>query len=259
VGLHRANRYWAIHSDHLATPRLMRDDRATPVWQWPYSAFGDNQPIGALRATAKPRQAFTQEGVPPELLRATSPQAKLNLRYPGQYFDEESKLSYNYFRSYDAATGRYTQSDPIGLEGGLNRFGYVDQNALWASDPQGLRGRGGAIVGSRGEPSIGAFGCMGLACISGNTRDDGAQMSVELTFGSGIEICDPPPPPPPNNSCLRPSVSVQPPGVPVPRRLGGLFVSPSVRSDGRVCIRLGVFGSPPIPLPSIDLGGMGSR
>jgi YD repeat-containing protein len=42
VGLHRANRYWAIHSDHLATPRLMRDDRATPVWQWPYSAFGDN-------------------------------------------------------------------------------------------------------------------------------------------------------------------------------------------------------------------------
>jgi RHS repeat-associated protein len=62
-----------------------------------------------------------------------------NLRYPGQYFDKESGLSYNYFRSYDSRTGRYSQSDPIGLDGGWNRFGYAEQNPLSFSDPQGLQ------------------------------------------------------------------------------------------------------------------------
>ena len=60
-----------------------------------------------------------------------------NLRYPGQYFDKETKLHYNYFRSYDSRTGRYTQGDPIGLDGGWNRFGYVDGNPLSYIDPTG--------------------------------------------------------------------------------------------------------------------------
>lgn len=61
-----------------------------------------------------------------------------NLRYPGQYADEESGLFYHYFRSYDARTGRYSQPDPIGLNGGWNRFGYVDANPLQFTDPFGL-------------------------------------------------------------------------------------------------------------------------
>jgi len=45
---------------------------------------------------------------------------------------------YNYFRSYSAERGRYTQADPIGLDGGFNRFGYVDGNPLLFVDPLGL-------------------------------------------------------------------------------------------------------------------------
>jgi RHS repeat-associated protein len=45
------------------------------------------------------------------------------LRLPGQYYDQETGLHYNYHRTYDPATGRYIQSDPIGLGGGSLRYG----------------------------------------------------------------------------------------------------------------------------------------
>lgn len=49
-------------------------------------------------------------------------QITLNLRFSGQYYDAETGLSYNYLRDYDARTGRYIQSDRLGLEGGINTF-----------------------------------------------------------------------------------------------------------------------------------------
>ena len=125
-------RIYAIHSDHLNTPRRLTQADGQTAWQWAYSAYGDEAPtLGANR--------FTDATTTPTTGSTSIPPVRFNLRYPGQYFDEETGLHYNYFRSYDPKTGRYTQGDPIGLEGGWNRFAYVGGNALSRVDPDGLR------------------------------------------------------------------------------------------------------------------------
>jgi RHS repeat-associated protein len=60
------------------------------------------------------------------------------LRFPGQQYDAATGVHYNYFRDYEPGTGRYVQSDPIGLRGGISTYGYALGNPLMYSDPSGL-------------------------------------------------------------------------------------------------------------------------
>jgi RHS repeat-associated protein len=108
---------FAVHADHLNTPRRLTDAQGRPRWQWAYSGFGEQ----------------AAQSIP----RANLPTIQYSLRYPGQV-DDGNGLFYNFNRFYDPLAGRYTQADPIGLQGGWNRFGYVGGNALGAVDPWGL-------------------------------------------------------------------------------------------------------------------------
>lgn len=122
---------YAVHSDHLNTPRRLSDADGQPVWQWAYSPFGDEAPT-----LASNRFADLERNPNPGTTHFA--EVVSNLRYPGQYYDRESRLIYNYFRSYDPRTGRYTQYDPIGLDGGWNGFTYVGGNPLNRTDAFGL-------------------------------------------------------------------------------------------------------------------------
>jgi RHS repeat-associated protein len=73
------------------------------------------------------------------------------LRFPGQYYDSETGTHYNYFRDFDPTIGRYTQSDPIGLDGGMNAYSYAN-DPLTRMDPLGLMGRGSGAFMSRPVP-----------------------------------------------------------------------------------------------------------
>jgi RHS repeat-associated protein len=70
---------------------------------------------------------------------------------PGQYFDKETGRAYNYFRDYDPQTGRYVQSDPIGLRGGINLYLYAI-DPLTQIDPMGLMGRGSGVPSRPQQP-----------------------------------------------------------------------------------------------------------
>ena len=80
IGMHKAGKLYAVHADHLGTPRLITDSANKPVWQWPYSAFGNNAPTGVLQLNSRTRKGRRRS-------RRRSRSSKSNLRNPGQYAD----------------------------------------------------------------------------------------------------------------------------------------------------------------------------
>jgi RHS repeat-associated protein len=176
-----------VHPDHLGAPfAVTRPSDNQLVWQWNrVEAFGNSSP----------------EEDPSGLGTFA-----FNLRFPGQYFDAETGTHYNYYRDYDPSIGRYVESDPIGLKGGLNTYLYALGTPTSRSDKFGLD--------TKRDPSGGSAWCR-LNCDA--WRHTGHAL-CNIMFGlvtfnptlqylcnrnemykwvACIEKCDEPPPPPP--------------------------------------------------------------
>ena len=106
------SQYYFYHTDHLGTPQKMTSVNGAVEWSAKYSSFGN---------------ATIEVGT-----------VENNLRYAGQYFDNETKLHYNYHRYYKPEIGRYLTVDPIGIVSGVNHFEYAQNSPLRLSDPFGL-------------------------------------------------------------------------------------------------------------------------
>jgi RHS repeat-associated protein len=110
---------YRIYADHLNAPRALADNTTTTVvWRW------DGDPFGAQQ--------------PNEDADGDGHTVSFGLRYPGQYYDAETGLMQNGYRDYSPILGRYIESDPIGLNGGINTYGYVGSNPVRWMDSKGL-------------------------------------------------------------------------------------------------------------------------
>jgi RHS repeat-associated protein len=122
----------------LGSPPKLTDASQATVWDGVFDPFGEEVAITGLAA--------------------------MPMRFPGQYADEETGFSYNYFRNYEPLLGRYIQSDPIGLRGGINDYAYAFSSPIVGKDPFGLSVEGALsqlgdlldwIAGTPNSPSYG--------------------------------------------------------------------------------------------------------
>lgn len=148
------------HNDHLGTPQVFTDQNQNVVWQADYQPFGEVSETTNIFAN--------------------------NLRFAGQYYDQETELHYNYFRDYVPQTGRYIQSDPIGLLGGLNTYAYVGGNPLRYTDPTG---EAAPVIIIAGAGLVGAVSQgVTTALNDGSASDVGSAIVGGAILGAGIGI-----------------------------------------------------------------------
>lgn len=126
-----------IEPDHLGTPRVVIEPaRNLAIWTWDLK--------GEVFGNSSPNDDADSDGG----------RFVFDMRFPGQRYDAVSGLYYNYFRDYDPTIGRYLESDPIGLMGGVSTYAYVLSNPLIWTDPKGLfvvtNGNGGSCGGDNG-------------------------------------------------------------------------------------------------------------
>ncbi|VAW65179.1 Rhs-family protein [hydrothermal vent metagenome] len=112
VALVQDNEVYHYHLDHLGTPRELTNDAGDIVWKVRYKSWGNV----ALKECEE---------------------IENNIRFQGQYYDEESGLHYNRHRYYSPDSGQFITQDPIGLMGGVNNYQYTPNPIGWV-DPFGL-------------------------------------------------------------------------------------------------------------------------
>lgn len=156
VGAGSSQKLHYVEADHLGTPRVVIDPiRDVAVWKWDAKgeAFGNTVPDQDPDGDGS---AFV-----------------FDMRFPGQRYDAASGLNYNYFRDYEPGSGRYVESDPIGLIGGISTYGYVGANPFKWADPKGLvKWEGKVLPGTLGiGPAAGGLFAFDLKsqCVKGKS------------------------------------------------------------------------------------------
>jgi RHS repeat-associated protein len=160
-----------IHADHLGAPRNATNSDQTSVWSASYDAYGWSLPTEDADGDGQP--------------------IKIHLRLPGQLLDEETSTHYNYQRNYEPSTGRYLESDPVGIAAGLDTYSYVGGNPLSSVDPLGLYK---VVIGI--EPpdpqAITPNGVLDLNIDTGHTFvyavDDSNIITHAISFGPAIPV-----------------------------------------------------------------------
>lgn len=156
----RAPYTWAmtvsyVYADHLDTPRvIVRSSDHAIQWRWdsaePFGATVPNQNPSGLGAFV------------------------FNQRFPGQLYDAETGNFQNWHRDYNPRTGRYLQSDPIGLQGGINTYAYANGNPISNIDPLGLW-----------SVEFGGYAGVGFTVTFGQNPNGSGFASLKVGFGLG--------------------------------------------------------------------------